>query len=413
MVTVQTRAGEGIVVVGAGQAGVQLVDSLRTAGWTGAITLIGAERCLPYQRPPLSKDFMKEEGGEPLFLRAERFYSDAGVDLRAGVEVVSIDRAGKAVTCSDSSVIPYGTLVLATGARTRRLAIEGSDLAGVHELRTLDDAIRLQSALADARRVVVIGAGFIGLEFAAAARPRGIDVTVLEFADRPMARAVSPEMSAHFAAEHAAAGIDLRCGEGVVRLVGDAKVRAVVGSSGTEYPADLVLVGVGVLPNDDIAAEAGLPVDNGIVVGEDLCTADPAIYAIGDVARYPNPHARALSRLEAVQNATDQARFLARALVEQPRGRRYDALPWFWSQQGGWKLQIAGLAGPDDECIARSDDTSFSVYRFREGRLVAVESANNPGEHVAARRILSAAQSVDPDRVREPGFSLKQFAAAS
>ena len=401
----------GIVVVGAGQAGVQLADSLRGAGWTGAVTLIGAETDLPYQRPPLSKDFMTGTAGEPLPLRGERFYGEAGVDFRAGVEVVAIDRAAKTVTCSDGSVVRYATLVLATGSRTRRLAVEGADLAGVHELRTLDDAVRLQGALAEASRVVVIGAGFIGLEFAAAARPRGIDVTVLEFAERPMARAVSPEMSEHFARAHAAAGIDLRCGEGVVRLVGDGRVRGVVGSSGAEYPADLVLVGVGVVPNDELAAAAGLAVDNGVLVGEDLATADPAIYAIGDVARYPSRHATGLSRLEAVQNATDQARFLAHALVEQPHGRRYETLPWFWSQQGGWKLQIAGLAAPDDERITRSDDRSFSVYRFRDGELVAVESANNPGEHIAARRFIAAARALDPGLVAEPGFSLKAFAA--
>lgn len=406
---------DGVVIVGGGQAGVQLADSLRVAGYADAITVLGDEVHLPYQRPPLSKDFMSEESGEVLPLRAERFFDENNLTVRRGVRVDSIDRDSRTVRTSDGEQIGYSKLVLATGARNRMLDLEGAGLRGIHSLRTLDDAIGLQDALATAQKAVVVGAGFIGLEFAASARKRGLDVTVIEFADRPMARVLSTEMSAYFTRAHTAAGVDLRFGEGVVGFAGhpDGSVRGVVGSSGTEYPADLVLVGVGVVPNTELAEAAGLEVNNGIVVDGALATSDPAIFALGDCASYPSLHMGGSARLESVQNAADHARHLAHILAGG-ESTQYATLPWFWSQQADRKLQIVGLAEPGDLRVSRGDpDGTFAVYSFRGNQVVAVETVNSPAEHMAARRLLARGLTLAPEQVSEPGFDLKAHAAAA
>jgi 3-phenylpropionate/trans-cinnamate dioxygenase ferredoxin reductase component len=394
---------EHVVVVGAGHAGVQVADSLRTRGFRGDITVLGEETSLPYQRPPLSKDYLA--GGAtpaPLPLRGERFFAENRIALRTGVQAIAVDRARRAVSLDDGQVLTYTALVLATGARTRPLPVSGGELAGVHELRTLTDAENLRRALTAARSVVVVGAGFIGLEFAAAARKRGVDVTVLEAADRPMGRALSPVMSDHFIGAHRHMGTDLRLGESLAALTGrDGSVAAAVGASGTEYAADLVLFGVGVLPHDDLARTAGLAVDNGIVVDEHLRTADTAVYAVGDCTR---------GRLESVQNATDQARHVAEMILGGSSA--YSALPWFWSNQGPLRLQIAGVGRPGDTTIVCGDVTGgrFSILCFRDGRLRAVESLNRPADHIAARRLLAAGHGPTPEQAADPTFSLKDHA---
>ncbi|MEJ6732559.1 MAG: FAD-dependent oxidoreductase [Opitutaceae bacterium] len=406
---------ESIVIVGGGQAGVQLADSLRAAGYTDPITLFGDEDHLPYQRPPLSKDFMSEENGEVLPLRAERFFDENGVTVRRGVRIDSIDREACCVSTSDGERIAYSKLVLATGARNRTLDLEGSGQQGIHSLRTLDDAVDLRGALLSAKKAVVIGAGFIGLEFAASARKRGLDVTVIEFAGRPMARVLSVEMSAYFTRAHTAAGIDLRFGEGVVGFTGnpDGTVSGVIGSSGAEYPADLVLVGIGVVPNTELAEAAKLEVRNGIVVDGALTTSDPAIYALGDCASYPSVHMGGSARLESVQNAADHARHLAH-IIAGGELADYATLPWFWSQQADRKLQIVGLAEPDDDRISRGDpDGAFAVYSFRGNTLVAVETVNSPAEHMAARRLIARGLPLTPEQVSAPGFDLKAHTATT
>ena len=277
------------MVVGAGQAGVQVADSLRLGGFGGAITVVGDEPAVPYERPPLSKDYLAEEG-DPIAppLRRESFFAEQRISLRTGVTVTRIDRGNRIVVLDDGGTLSWSSLVLATGAANRRLPVPGTDLAGVHELRTLADAEALRRALGTVRSAVVVGAGFIGLEFAAAARKRGIDVTVLEAADRPLARAVSPAMADHLAGAHRRMGTDLRLGEGLAALAGRGRsVAAAVGTSGREYPADLVVLAVGVRPRDELAREAGLVVDDGIVVDERLRTTDPDIYAVGDCASAP------------------------------------------------------------------------------------------------------------------------------
>ena len=394
---------EHVVVVGAGHAGVQVADSLRTRGFRGEVTILGEETSLPYQRPPLSKDYLAEgTTPAPLPLRGERFFAENRIALRTGVQAIAVDRARRTVSLDDGQVLPYTALVLATGSRTRPLPVPGGELAGVHELRTLTDAENLRRALTAARSVVVVGAGFIGLEFAAAARKRGVDVTVLEAADRPMGRALSPVMSDHFIGAHRHMGTDLRLGESLAALTGrDGSVAAAVGASGTEYAADLVLFGVGVLPHDDLARTAGLAVDNGIVVDEHLRTADTAVYAVGDCTR---------GRLESVQNATDQARHVAEMILGGSSA--YSALPWFWSNQGPLRLQIAGVGRPGDTTIVCGDVTGgrFSILCFRDGRLRAVESLNRPADHIAARRLLAAGHGPTPEQAADPTFSLKDHA---
>lgn len=398
----------GIVIVGAGQGGFQAAASLREAGYEGRLVLVGDEPGLPYQRPPLSKAYMKGEAGlEQIELRAGAFYADHRIEL-VNARVTAIDREGRRLVLEGGEALPYAHLILATGARNRPLPVPGHDLAGVFYLRTRADADALKDRLAAARRVVVIGAGFIGLEFAAVARALGHEVTVLEGASRVLARAVSPEMSAFFASAHAAMGTDLVLGAGVIGLEGEAgHVTGVATGDGTVYPADFVLVGIGVVPNVELAAEAGLEVANGIVVDAHLATMDPAISALGDAVAYPSRFAGGNVRLESVQNAADQARSLAHRLTG--KGTPFDAVPWFWSDQADLKLQIVGLAAATDSAVLRGDPASrrFSVFRFRDGVLTAIESVNRPADHMLGRRLLAGTPAITPEQAGDEGFELK------
>ena len=402
-----------IVIAGAGQAAVQLAGSLRQGGFDGAITVVGDEPGLPYQRPPLSKEFMAGVTGTaaPL-LRPESFYAAERIALRGGQRVTAIDRAASRVTVSSGESLDYGHLVLATGARNRPLMCEGVQLAGVHGLRTLADATVLRDHLGSARAVVVIGAGFIGLEFAAVAAARGLPVTVVELAPRCLARAVSVPMAAHIADAHRGWNVRMCFETGVARLFGADHVEAVETTSGERMPADLVLVGIGVIPNVELAAEAGLLTSNGIVVNEHLLTSDPAISAIGDCAIFPSPFAPAPVRLEAVQNAADQARAVASGLLGRPAA--YAKVPWFWSDQGTLKLQIAGLSTGHDRCVLRGDPAQggFSVFCFQGERLLAVESLNRPGDHMMARRMLSGRPVISDAQAGDVGFDLRTIGTA-
>ncbi|MBB3664584.1 3-phenylpropionate/trans-cinnamate dioxygenase ferredoxin reductase subunit [Prauserella sediminis] len=402
-------------MIGAGHAGVQVVEALRAAGHTGPLTLVGDEPSPPYQRPPLSKEHLGTAGIELLPLRGTQFFAEQRIELCTGVSATMIDRSGRRVHLSDGRELPYDSLVIACGAANRGLPVPGSDLEGVHSLRTLADAEAVRAAMAGCESALVVGAGFIGLEFAAAARKRGLPVTVVEAAERPLGRALSAEMANHIAEAHRNNGVDLRLGTGVTAFLGDnGRVRRAIGTDGTEYTADLVLVGIGVVPRDDLATTARLAVDNGIVVDEHLRTSDPDIYAIGDCASFPHPFTGTRIRLESVQNATDQARHVAAAILgrEEPGG--YRELPWFWSHQGSMKLQIAGLRRPDDRALVLGDpaDGKFSVCSYRGERLVAVESLNRPADHMAARRLLVEGRAPAPEQLDDPGFSLKTFARA-
>ncbi|HEV7418013.1 MAG TPA: FAD-dependent oxidoreductase [Tianweitania sediminis] len=403
----------GIVIIGTGEAGVGTAVALRTKGYQGGITLVGDEPHLPYRRPPLSKEFLKGDAlPETLMLRPDAFFASSRIDLRTGVHAHSIDRPGKKVRLDGGETLSYEHLVLATGARNNVLPVPGHDLDGVFGLRTLDDASRLRARLIEGQSIAIVGAGFIGLEMAAAARSAGMQVHVIEAAGRVMGRAVSTEISTFFAEAHAAAGTQILLGTQVTALRGNqGKVAEVVLSDGRSIPATTVLVGIGVTPNVDLAEAAGLVVANGIVVDACLLTADPAISAIGDCARFPSAHTGDLLRVESVQNANDQSKLVANRVVTGETAP-YQSLPWFWSYQGPLRLQIAGITTGYDSTVVTGDRAAgaFSVYCFRHGRLLGVESVNKPADHVAARRILERGLLLSPDEVSRADFDPKAFA---
>src|SRR6478672_5127037 len=397
-----------VVIIGAGHAGFQLAMSLRQHGFSERVALLNDEGHLPYQRPPLSKAYLKGTGGpDSLMFRPEKFYSDQNIDLSSD-RAVSIDRAARKVLLASGSSLDYGHLVLATGARNRLLDIPNANLKDVRYLRILDESEALRQRIASARHVVVIGAGFIGLEFAATARAKGLEVDVVELASRVMARAVTAEISDFFQERHSAAGIRIHLGVQATGIENDGgKVAGVSLSDGRHVPADLVVVGVGVLPNVELAAEAGLPVASGIIVNEQLLTSDPNISAIGDCALFASPRFGGSLRLESVQNATDHARCVAARLAGD--AKTYDGLPWFWSDQGDDKLQIAGLTTGYDRVVLRGDraQRSFSAFCYKSGRLVGIESVNRASDHVFGRRCLAMNRSIEPDQAEDLGFDLK------
>jgi 3-phenylpropionate/trans-cinnamate dioxygenase ferredoxin reductase component len=401
-----------VLIVGAGHGGFQVALSLRQLGFKERICLINDEAHLPYQRPPLSKAYLKGSGGpETLMFRPEKFYADQRIEL-IGDRAVAIDRAARKLTLASGGVLDYGHLVLATGARNRLIDIPNANLANVRYLRILDDSEDLRRRIAASKRVVVIGAGFIGLEFAATARIKGLEVDVLELASRVMARAVTAEVSDYFQARHKEAGIRIHLGVQATAI--EAKGEEVTGislSDGRHIPADLVVVGVGVLPNVELAANAGLPVASGIIVNQHLLTSDNQISAIGDCALFQSPRFGGSLRLESVQNATDHGKCVAARLTGDDQV--YDGMPWFWSDQGDDKLQIAGLTTGYDQVVMRGDPAqkAFSAFCYRDGKLVGIESVNRAGEHMFGRRFLPMDRALPPEQAADPKFDLKKALA--
>src|ERR1700723_2749743 len=397
-----------VLIVGAGHAGFQLATSLRQHGFGGRIGLINDEAHLPYQRPPLSKAYLKGEGRpDSLMFRPDKFYRDQNIELMAD-RAVSIDRGARRLLLATGASLDYGHLVLAIGARNRLLDIPNANLKDVLYLRTLDESEALRQRIISGQRVVVIGAGFIGLEFAATARAKGLEVDVAELGARVMARAVTAEISQFFQDRHTAAGIRIHLGVQATSIESDgADVTGVSLSDGRHVPADLVVVGVGVLPNIELAAQAGLSVAAGIIVNEQLLTSDPDISAVGDCALFASPRFGGSLRLESVQNATDHARCVAARLTGD--AKTYDGLPWFWSDQGDDKLQIAGLTTGYDRVMVRGDPAqkSFSAFCYKAGRLVGVESVNRASDHVFGRKILGMNRSIEPEQAADLSFDLK------
>ena len=397
-----------VVIVGAGHAGFQVAASLRQHGFSEPIALLNDEGHLPYQRPPLSKAYLKGTGGpDSLMFRPEKFYLDQKIDLISD-RAVSIDRSAHKLLLGSGSSLDYGHLVLATGARNRLLDIPNANLEGVRYLRMLDESEALRHRIGSGQRVVVIGAGFIGLEFAATARAKGLEVDVIELGTRVMARAVTAEISEFFQSSHTAAGIRIHLGVQVTSIESDgSNVTGVSLSDGRHMPADLVVVGVGVLPNVELAAGAGLPVAAGIIVDEHLQTSDPDISAIGDCALYASPRFGGSLRLESVQNATDHARCVAARLTGD--AKPYDGLPWFWSDQGPNKLQIVGLTTGYDQVVVRGDRGAgaFSAFCYKSAQLVGIESVNRAGDHMFGRRLLAANGSITPEQAADSSFDLK------
>jgi len=400
----------GVVIVGAGHAAGQLVASLRMEGYEGKIQVIGDEPYPPYQRPPLSKQLLSGEMElEQVYLKPDEFYAENNADLILGRRVDNINRDAKSVTLDNGDVVPYDKLALTTGTRVRKLTMPGADLAGIFYVRTIDDTLSLRDRFSTGGNMVVVGGGYIGLEVAAAATKQGMSVTVLEMADRVMNRVVAPEVSAFYEALHRDKGVNIRTGVGVSGFDGDnGDVSAVI--CGDEIiAADLVVVGVGVIPNTEIAEAAGLTCDNGIVVDDCARTNDPDIVSAGDCTNHPNGIYGINIRLESVQNAVDQAKAAAKSICGKPE--TYSAVPWFWSDQYDVKLQIVGLSQGYTQAVIRGNpqDDAFSVFYLKDGTLVAVDAINSPREYMMGRKLITDHAKPDPARIADTEIPIKEL----
>ena len=392
-----SAGGADLVIVGGGQAGGEIAIQLRKLGFAGSLLIVGEEPQLPYKRPPLSKAYLAGAVGEgSLHLLPRAGLEKLRIDCRAGVRVERIDRAAHRLELAGGGTLAYGRLALATGSRARALNLPGARHANVFPLRTIEDVQRLRARAAPGKRLVVIGGGFIGLEVAAVATKLGLKVTVLEGLPRVLARVTAPRISQFYEAVHRAAGVDLRTGAQVAALEGEPEVTHVVLGDGGRIEADLIVVGIGIVPNVELAAEAGLAVDNGIVVDECARTSDPDIVAAGDCTSHPNEFLGRRVRLESVQNALEQARAAAATLAGQPQP--YRAVPWFWSDQYDLKLQMVGLSAGHDEAVLRGDPAqrSFALFYLQQGRLIAADAVNRAPEFVFARKLVAA--RAHPDR---------------
>lgn len=406
--------GDSCIIIGGGHAGSQAAVSLRQEGYQGRILLINDESDIPYHKPPLSKSYLKDPEKGILVLRPESIYRDNQIELLFDRRVTAVSLAERSVTLDDGRQLPWTDLIFATGARARIPDLAGVDLDNVVTLRTLQDARRIAEVMPSIRNVVIIGGGFVGMEMAHSALALGKQTLLIEAMPRILARSVAPQVSAHVEQRSRNAGITLLTGLGVSKIEGrDGHVTAVKTSDGTSHPADLVVLGTGALPNVELAASAGLAIDNGIVVDGHMQTAQPHVYAIGDCVSYDHFHAGRRVRLESVQNATDQAKHVAKSIVG--RGIPYRDVPWFWSDQGDMKLQTAGLSfGADRHVMAGSpQDNAFSVYHFAGDRLIAVDSINKPADHMIARRLLAAAIHPTDADIAAGAARLKEMTAAA
>lgn len=395
-----------IVIVGAGQAAAQAVETLRRSGYNNSITVVGDEPHFPYRRPPLSKKYLAGTiGHDRLLIHGADYYTGHSVDMRLGRRVLGIETREQRVRLDDESTIAYDALLLTTGSRAQRISIPGADLEGIHYVRTLADVDALRGACAPGRKLVVVGAGYVGMEVAATCSQLGLAVTILEVAERVMKRAVCHEVSSFYEAQHAARGIDIRCNTRVCAFIGHERsrhVRSVLCADGSEYHADLVVVGIGITPADELARAAGLSCLDGIAVDRHCQTSDPAIYAAGDCANQPSAGAGNRVRLESVDNAVEQAASAARNML----GERvvHEKVPWFWSDQFDLKLVIVGLSAGHDAVIMRGSvaSRSFSMCYLRNGELVAIDTINRPKDQMAARKLVGARVRLSPDKLADP-----------
>ena len=402
---------ETVIIAGAGHAAGQVVATLKQKKFAGRIVLIGEEPYLPYQRPPLSKKFLAGDlPAERLYFKPASFYEDDAIEVLLDTAVSAIDTAGHAVTTADGRTLAYDKLVIATGSRVRKLPVPGADLAGIHYLRTIADVDALREECSEGCRLVVIGAGYIGLEVAAVCRKLGLDVTVVEMADRVMSRVVSEPVSHFFEREHRGQGVNLRLSTGLREFAGDdGRVTGVVLDNDETLPADFVLVGVGIEPVTELAARAGLAVDNGIVVDDRCMTADPDIYAVGDCTSHPNAIYGRRLRLESVHNALEQAKTAASNIVGEET--HYAQVPWFWSDQYDLKLQIAGLSQGYDDIVLRGDpdSRSFACCYLQDDMLIAVDAINAPRDFMQAKAVIAAQVKPDPKRLADTDTPLKDL----
>ena len=407
-------ASDRAIIIGGGHAGAQLCASLRQEGWVGEILIIGDEPALPYHRPPLSKTYLSGKSSlADLLIRPPEFYEKQDITIRHA-RVAAIDRQARSVTLSDGEEIGYAKLALCLGARPRRLPIAGAELAGVHYLRDASDIEAIRGGLTDTRRVVIIGAGYIGLETAASLRTLGgTSVTVLESAERVLQRVTAPEVSEFYARVHSEEGVELRTGVAVAAIEGDDCVRGVRLADGELLEADLVIIGIGVQPNTELAEAAGLTVDNGIVIDGSGLTSDPDIVAAGDCASYFLPRYDRHLRLESVPNAVEHAKVAAATMCGKPK--TISALPWFWSDQYELKLQIAGLNDGYDDVVLRGDPKSgrsFACFYFKNGEMIAADCVNRPKEFMFSRLALNDRVPIDRSLLADPESSLTELLKA-
>lgn len=400
-----------VVIVGGGQAGAQCALSLRQLGFTGAVTIIGDEPVVPYERPPLSKDFLKGTAvRDRLFMRPAEIYAAQDITLRLGETVTSIDRASHTVRFGHGETIPYDKLVLATGGRVRTLAVPGADLAGIHYLRTLAHVEEYRDRLTPGARVVMIGGGYIGLEAAAAATARGCKATVIEAADRVLPRVAAPELSRFYEQVHRGHGVAIYTNETVTGFASEGGALRVK-CEAASHAADLVIIGIGISPNVELAQAAGLAVDDGIVVDDCTRTADPDVYAIGDCSNHPSALYGGRQRIESVPNALGQGKACASAILGQPAP--FTEVPWFWSDQFDLKLQMNGVPRAGDHVVIRGDMAShkFSACYLRDGVLVACQAVNLAKDFIQSKKLIAARTRPDPTRLADPTVGLKDLEA--
>ena len=398
------------IIAGAGHAGGQTAISLRQAGYEGRIVVCGAEPVPPYQRPPLSKKYLSGELAlERVFLRPESFWSRNDVELRLGNAIREIDPDRRAVVLEDGESLAFTDLVIATGSRPRRLDAPGSDLGNIFYLRSLEDADAIGNALVPGRRLVVVGGGYIGLEIASTAKGLGLEVCVVEAADRILGRVTAPEMSDYYTRAHRARGVDVRLSTALTSFEGNGTVRGVDCAVET-IPADVVVIGIGIVPEVELAASAGLRCDDGIVVDERCATSADHVYAVGDCTRHPNSILGRSLRLESVHNALEQARTAASNISGTPM--KYEQVPWFWSDQFDLKLQMVGMSQGYDTIVQRGsmDADDFAMFYLKEGVLIAVDAVNRPREFMACRKLVPQHPCIDPEKLADESIPMQEMA---
>ena len=401
---------EHLVIVGAGQSAIQCITSLRKEDYPGLITLVGEEEHLPYQRPPLSKGFLEDTvSNERLYFKKLEFFIENKVQLKLGTKAEEIDIENNNIHLSDNTKLSFDKLVFATGSSVRKLDFPGKDLNSIHYLRGLDDALSIKKDLQTRQNIVVVGAGYIGLEVAAIAAKQNKSVTVIEMADRVMNRTVDPQISDYYLNLHQKNGVTFKFNTSLKEIVGASNPEKVICSDGTEVKADMVIIGAGIMPNVELAENAGLSCDNGIVVNEFGKTDHANIYACGDCTNHPNKLLNKKIRLESVHNAMEQSKTVASSIIN--KSIEYNQIPWFWSDQYDHKLQIVGLSGEHDKVIMRGDmsEAKFMLFYTKDEKLIAVDAVNNSKEFLICKKLVANKVTIKPDEISNPDTNLNDL----
>jgi len=401
---------ENLVIVGAGQSAIQCITSLRKEDYPGLITLVGEEEHLPYQRPPLSKGFLEDTvSNERLYFKKLEFFIENKVQLKLGTKAEEIDIENNNIHLSDNTKLSFDKLVFATGSSVRKLDFPGKDLNSIHYLRGLDDALSIKKDLQTSQNIVVVGAGYIGLEVAAIAAKQNKSVTVIEMADRVMNRTVDPQISDYYLNLHQKNGVTFKFNTSLQEIIGTNNPEKVVCSDGSEVAADMVVIGAGIMPNVELAENAGLSCDNGIVVNEFGKTDHADIYACGDCTNHPNKLLNKKIRLESVHNAMEQSKTVASSIIN--KSLAYNQIPWFWSDQYDHKLQIVGLSGDHDKVIIRGDmsEAKFMLFYTKDDKLIAVDAVNNSKEFLICKKLVANKVTIKPDEISNPAKNLNDL----